>query len=386
MQNFDFINPTMIKFGKDQIGTMNQVIPQGAKVMVLYGGGSIKRTGIYDQVMAALKGFEVIEFSGIPSNPEFEVLMDAVKIVQSDNVQFLLAVGGGSVIDGTKFISAASLYEGDDPWDLIVKQEPIMQGVPFGTVLTLPATGSEMNYAAVITKGETSEKLLMQGLGLFPKFSVLDPSVVSTVPKRQLVNGLIDSFSHVLEQYLTYPVGAMLQDRYAESVLKTLIEVAPVIVNDPSNYEAAANYMWCCTNALNGMLQNGVPVDWGVHMIGHELTALYHTDHAITLAIVSPSYYRHMVDAKEDKLIQFAERVVGITEGTKREKALAAIDFIEDYFNRLGVECKLSNYVENYDGCAQAIAKTFEDRGWFGLGEKQSVTPKLVTQIVEAAY
>ncbi|QZT35590.1 iron-containing alcohol dehydrogenase [Halosquirtibacter xylanolyticus] len=386
MQNFDYINPTMIKFGRGQITTIHEVIPKEAKVMVLYGGGSIKRTGIYDQVMSSLDGYDVVEFSGIPSNPEYEVLMDAVSIVREQEVNFLLAVGGGSVIDGTKFISAASVYDGDDAWDLLTKQEPIMEAVPFGTVLTMPATGSEMNYAAVITKRATSEKLLMQGVGIFPQFSVLDPTVVSTIPERQLSNGLIDSFVHVLEQYLTYPVEARLQDRFAESILNTLVDIAPKVKFSPSDYGSASDYMWCCTNALNGMLHNGVPQDWGIHMIGHEITAMYHIDHAITLAIVAPSYYQHLIGQKEAKLAQFAERIAGVTEGTPREKAVKAIEFIKSYFLSLGVTSKLSDYVDCFDQCAENISKTFKERQWLGLGEKQNVTPEMVEQIVKAAY
>lgn len=386
MNNFEFKNPTKILFGKDQISKLSEEIPENAKVLLLYGGGSIKKNGIYDQVKTALKNFDVSEFGGIPANPEYEVLLDALKVIKDENITFLLAVGGGSVIDGTKFLSAAALYEGDSPWELLTEGIPTQKGMPFGTVLTLPATGSEMNSGAVITRRETKEKLPMGGPGLFPVFSILDPQVIQSIPERQLVNGITDAFTHVLEQYMTYPSGAYLQDRFSESILQTLIEIAPKVLKDPSDYVAASNFMWSCTMALNGLIQKGVPTDWAVHAIGHELTALFGIDHARTLAVIAPSHYKYNFEAKKEKLAQYAERVWNITEGSTDEKALAAIEKTESFFNELGIDTKLSKYTEDYSGTAELISKRFTERGWLGLGEHKSLKPSDVEKIVTMAY
>jgi len=386
MNNFQYKNPTKILFGKGQIENLTQEIPANAKILMLYGGGSIKKNGIYDQVKKALQNFEVIEFGGIPANPEYAILLEALNLIKSENITFMLAVGGGSVIDGTKFLSAAALYQGDTPWNLLTQNKPTLKGLPFGTVLTLPATGSEMNSGAVITRSETQEKLAMGGPGLFPVFSVLDPQVIASLPERQLVNGIADAFTHVLEQYMTYPIGASLQDRLAESVLLTLIEVAPQIIKDPTDYTAASNFMWSCTMALNGLLPLGVPTDWAVHAIGHELTALYGIDHARTLAVVAPSHYRYNFNGKKEKLAQYAERVWNITEGTLEEKANLGIERTEVFFHEMGIKTKLSDYTEKFDGSAKIISNRFTDRGWLGLGEHKSLSPYDVEKIVEMAY
>lgn len=386
MNNFDFQNPTKILFGKDQIATLSKEIPAKAKVLLLYGGGSIKKNGVYDQVKAALTDFNVVEFGGIPANPEYAVLMDALKVIKSENITFLLAVGGGSVIDGTKFLSAAAVYEGEDPWNILKNSELSLKGMPFGSVLTLPATGSEMNSGAVITRRETKEKLVMGGPGLFPVFSVLDPQVVQSIPEKQIANGLADAFTHVMEQYLTYPTGAMLQDRFAESILQTLVEVAPKIMKNPADYNAAANFMWSCTMALNGLIQKGVPSDWATHMMGHELTALFGIDHARTLAIILPSHYTYNFENKKEKLAQYAERVWNVTEGTLDEKAKAGIEKTKTFFNSLGIKTALSEYTDDYKGTAEIIKKRFTERGWKNLGERQNVTPSDVEKIVTMAY
>jgi len=386
MQKFEFKNPTKIKFGRGQIESLAKEIPAGAKVLMLYGGGSIKTNGIYDQVKNALKGFEVVEFGGIPPNPEYEVLMKALAIIKKENITFMLAVGGGSVIDGTKFLSAAALFKGDNPWEILTKSIRTEKGLPFGTVLTLPATGSEMNSSAVITRVETHEKFSMGGAGLFPVFSILDPEVVKSIPKRQIANGITDAFTHVLEQYMTYPTEAFLQDRFAESIMQTLIEIAPRIINNPGDYNAAANFMWCCTMALNGLIQKGVPGDWAVHMIGHELTALYNIDHARTLAIIAPSHYRYNFETKKEKLAQYADRVWNVKNGSTEEKAKAAIEKTENFFHSLDIKTKLSEYTTDYKGTAQKIEKRFTDRGWLGLGEHRNLKPADVEKIVEMSY
>jgi len=386
MNNFDFKNPTKILFGKNQIENLSKEIPENAKILLLYGGGSIKQNGIYEQVKTALSNFEVIEFGGIPANPEYAVLMNALKIIKEEEITFLLAVGGGSVIDGTKFLSSAALYKGEDPWEILTNNIPTLKGMPFGTVLTLPATGSEMNSGSVITRKETKEKLVMGGPGLFPVFSILDPEVVKSIPQRQIANGLADAFTHVLEQYMTYPVNALLQDRFAESILQTLIEVAPKILKDTSDYNAAANFMWSCTMALNGLIQKGVPTDWAVHMMGHELTALFGIDHARTLAIIAESHYTYNLESKKEKLAQYAERVWNVTEGTLEEKALAGIKKTTQFFQSLGIKTTLSEYTNDYKGTAQLISKRFTDRGWKGLGEHGKITPSDVEKIVEMSY
>jgi NADP-dependent alcohol dehydrogenase len=375
MKNFQFQNPTKIIFGKDQIAKLRQEISADANVLLLYGGGSIKRNGIYEQVTEALSEHQYVEFGGIPANPEYAILMDALKVIQSENITYLLAVGGGSVIDGAKFLSAAALYDGDDPWTILTDRIPTQTGMPFGTVLTLPATGSEMNSGSVITRAETKEKLAMGGPGLFPQFSILDPQVIHSVLQRQLANGITDAFTHVLEQYLTYPTQARLQDRISESILQTLIEVGPRVMEDPTDYSAAADFMWCCTMALNGLIQKGVPTDWAVHAMGHELTALYGIDHARTLAIIAPSHYTYNFEAKKKKLAQYAERVWHITWGTTDEKARTAIARTEAFFHQLGIDTKLSQYTDDYRGTAEEVATRFTDRGWTGLGEHRTLTP-----------
>lgn len=386
MNNFEFKNPTKILFGKGQIKNLSKEIPKNAKILMLYGGGSIKKNGIYNQVKKALTQFEVVEFGGIPPNPEYSVLLKALEIIKLKKITFLLAVGGGSVIDGAKFLSAAALYKGKIPWNILADGKPTLKGMPLGTVLTLPATGSEMNSGAVITNKETQEKLGMGGAGLFPIFSILDPEVVKSIPPRQLANGIADAFTHVLEQYMTYPVGALLQDRFAESILQTLIEVTPKIMKDPSDYEAASNFMWSCTMALNGLIQKGVPSDWAIHAMGHELTALFGIDHARTLAILAPSHYIYNMETKKKKLAQYAKRIWNITDGSLDDKARKGIDKTEEFFNSLGIDTKLSKYTKDYKGTAEIISQRFIDRGWTGLGEHKNLTPKDVAEIVIMSY
>ncbi|MEA5403095.1 iron-containing alcohol dehydrogenase [Arcicella sp. DC2W] len=385
MLNFDFQNPTKIIFGKGQIATIAKEIPADATILMTYGGGSIKTNGVYEQVTKALAGRKVIEFAGIEPNPSYETLMKAVAIMRAEKVDFVLAVGGGSVIDGTKFLVAAVDYDGD-PWEILTKPVRTTKAMPFGTVLTLPATGTEMNSGAVITRKSTHEKLGMGGPGLFPKFSVLDPEVIKSIPKTQLVNGIVDAYTHVLEQYLTYPAGALLQDRFAESILQTLVEVAPKIIADPSDYQAAANFMWSCTMALNGLIQKGVPTDWATHAIGHELTALYNIDHARTLAIIFPNLYKVRFENKKEKLAQYGQRVWNITEGTLEEKANAAIDRTVAFLHELGVKTRLSEYTDDYAKTADFIEKRFTERGWKALGERKDITPAIVKEIVELSY
>lgn len=387
MLNFEFKNPTKILFGKGEIAKISKEIPKDSKILIIYGGGSIKNNGIYDQVKDALKEYELYEFGGVPANPEYEVLINALQYIKEKNITFLLAVGGGSVIDGTKFLSAAAFYDGE-PWEILKKSVRTMEGegMPFGSILTLPATGSEMNSGYVISRRETQEKLSSGGPGLFPQFSVLDPEVVRSIPKRQIVNGITDAYTHVLEQYMTTPSSADLQERIAESILISLQETAPKVMTDHFDYDAAGNFMWCCTMALNGLIQKGVITDWAVHAMGHELTAYFGIDHARTLAIIAPSHYRYHFEDKKGKLAQYAERVWGIKEGTIEEKAKQGIKKLEDFFHSLAIQTRLSEYTEDYQGTAERVEKAFTERNWLGLGEYKKLTPQDAYKIVEMSY
>lgn len=388
MLNFELYNPTNYVFGKEQITKLTDLIPKNTKILLAYGGGSIFKNGIYDQVKTALINVEVIEFGGIEPNPRYETLMKAVEIIRTQNISFILAVGGGSVIDGVKFISAAVKFDGN-PMEILKKRmsiKDISQVIPFGTVLTLPATGSEMNSGSVVTINETQEKLAFGGSAMFPKFSICDPTVIESLPKRQIQNGVVDAFTHVMEQYLTFPHDALLQDRLAESILQTLVEIGPGVVENPTDYKLASNFMWCATMALNGLIQKGVPTDWATHMIGHELTALYEIDHARTLAIIGPNLYRVMFETKKDKLAQYGERVFGVKGATVEEKAKKAIEKTVDFLHAMGMKTKLSENTEHYQGTADFIVKRFEERGWEALGEQKNITPEKVREIVEMSY
>lgn len=387
MLNFELYNPTNYIFGKNQIEKLAKLVPAKSKILLVYGGGSIFKNEVYNQVTVALKDFEIVEFGGIEPNPRFETLMKAVEIVKAEKISFILAVGGGSVIDGVKFISGATHFEGN-PIDILKNRvlfTDLTKVIPFGTVLTLPATGSEMNSGAVVTIEATQEKLTLGGSALFPKFSICDPSVVASLPKRQIENGIIDAFTHVMEQYLTYPHDAILQDRFAESILQTLIEIGPSVVEQPLDYKLASNYMWCATMALNGLIQKGVPSDWATHMIGHELTALYEIDHARTLAIVGPNLYKVMFDTKKAKLAQYGKRIFNLT-GSEDEIAKEAINKTTEFFHTMGMKTKLSEYTKDFDKTADFIVDRFEKRGWKGLGENQKVTLEKVKAIVEMSY
>lgn len=388
MNNFELYNPVNYVFGKDQTQKLATLVPKNAKVLIAYGGGSIFKNGVYDQVKAALQGFEIVEFGGIEPNPRFETLMKAVQIIREQQITFILAVGGGSVIDGVKFISGAVNYEGD-PIEILKKRilfTDISKVIPFGTVLTLPATGSEMNSGAVVTIEATQEKLTLGGSALFPKFSIVDPTVIVSLPKRQLQNGVVDAFTHVMEQYLTYKHDAMLQDRLSESILQTLIEVGPNVVENPSDYKLASNFVWSATMALNGLIQKGVPSDWATHMIGHELTALYEIDHARTLAIIGPNLFKVMFETKKEKLAQYGQRVWNITGNSTEEIAHKAIEKTVEFYHTMGMKTKLSENTGNYKETANFIVNRFEERGWQALGEKQNITLEKVREIVEMSY
>ncbi|MDP4759929.1 MAG: iron-containing alcohol dehydrogenase [Schleiferiaceae bacterium] len=383
MNNFNLYNPVNLCFGKDEHRQLSSLIPKDAKVLITYGGGSIKQNGVYEKVKGALKNHEVLEFGGIEPNPQYSTLLRALAIIKAEKIDFLLAVGGGSVIDGTKFLASAALFEGEEPWDILAKGIRTTKALPFGTVLTLPATGSEMNSGAVVSRKEIGQKRGMGGPGLFPQFSISDPTVVASIPQRQLANGLVDAFTHVMEQYMTYPTSATLQDRISEGILSTLIEIAPKLMNNPSDYGTAANFMWSCNMALNGLIQKGVPTDWSIHAIGHEITAAYNVDHARTLAIVLPSLYRFKFEQKQAKLAQYGRRVLSL-EGTDFDVAHEAIDRTEDFFHSLGIKTKLGAYTTDAVSFPERAAAQLESYGATRLGEHKDITPADVITILNA--
>jgi NADP-dependent alcohol dehydrogenase len=380
MENFEFYNPVKIIFGKGQIRCLRDLISIDNKILLVYGSGSIMRNGVYSSVMDALRRYTVVEFGGIEPNPSHETCMKAVDIVRKEKISFILAVGGGSVIDGAKYIAAAALYSGD-PWNILEKGAEINDAVPLGTILTLPATGTEMNANSVISRKATDEKLSFASQKVMPVFSILDPSTAASLPKNQVANGIVDSFIHVLEQYMTYPSKAPLQDRMAESILKTLIEEGTKVYSNPADYDAMANLMWCSTMALNGLISRGVPEDWVTHQIGHELTAFYGIDHARTLAVVLPGVWSVFRKEKEEKLIQYGKRIWDI-EMTDKEAAInIAIRKTEDFFQSLGIKTRLGDY-NIPAGTIDKIAARFEKRHWKALGDRNLTTPDKVKEIL----
>lgn len=381
MENFTFVNPVKIIFGKNTIKDVTKEIPSGSKVLITYGGGSIKSNGVYDQVTKALSGFEWFEFSGIEANPHYETCMKAVELIKEKGIDYILAVGGGSVVDATKFIVAASCYDKGDPWDILSKQAKIEKALPFGVVLTLSATGSEMNSGAVITRAETQDKLAFGSPLVYPKFSVLDPETTYSLPPKQVSNGVVDSFVHVMEQYLTYPVNGMIQDKFAEAILSVLITEGPKALETPKDYDVRANLMWASTWALNGWIAKGVPEDWATHMIGHEITALYGLDHAQTLAIVLPGVMTVLKEQKAEKIIQLGEQVFGIYNNLTREERIAAtITAVENFFEEMQIKTHLSDYGLGNE-VVESVSGRIKNRGW-KLGEKQNIDSTMVKDIL----
>lgn len=384
MKNFEFHNPTRIVFGAGTVGRIDQLVPASARVLILYGGASAEKTGTLAEVRKALGQRSVHEFGGIEPNPSYETLMRAVQLVQAEKLDFLLAVGGGSVIDGSKFVAAAALYQGE-PWEIAEQGgSNIRQALPIGTVLTLPATGSEMNSGAVVTRKATHAKLPFRHPLLFPQFSVLDPSKTFTLPTKQVANGLVDAYVHTIEQYLTYPVQASVQDRYAEGLLQTLIEIAPQAIATPDDYATRANLMWTATQALNGLIGAGVPQDWATHMIGHELTALYDIDHARTLALVLPALLDVQRDAKRAKLLQYAARVWNLHTGSEDERITAAIEQTRSFFEGLGIPTRLSAYGLGADA-VEAVLQQLQAHGMTALGEHRDIDLARSRRILQAA-
>jgi NADP-dependent alcohol dehydrogenase len=384
MLDFDFYNPTRIVFGRDRLSELEKLVPPAAKVLITFGGGSAKRNGLVDKARAALGSRKVLEFGGIEPNPHYETLMRAVETVRREGVDFLLAVGGGSVIDGTKFIALASRCT-TDAKELLkygfmpIPSEVVSTAVPLGTILTLPATGSEMNSSAVISLGNS--KLTVMSALLFPQFSILDPAATFTLPRVQVANGVIDAFVHTTEQYLTFPAGGLLQDRIAEGILQTLIEIGERSIHEPENYEVRASHVWSATLALNGIVGAGVPQDWATHMIGHELTALFGIDHGQTLAIVLPSLLEVRRKQKHAKLVQYAERVWGIEGVGEEEKIAMAIEKTRAFFERLGVKTRLSGYGIGAERIP-AVVEQLASHGMIALSETGDITPEISRKIL----
>lgn len=383
MNSFEFHNPVKIVFGKiEELAKLTNELEPSSKVLLIYGGGSIFKNGVYDGVKNALKSHTVLEFPGIEPNPHYETCLKAVELIKAEKIDFLLAVGGGSVIDATKFIAAATLFDGEDPWDILAKGAEVKAAVPFGAVLTLPATGSEMNNGSVITRSSTLEKFAFMSEKTFPKFSFLLPDAAGSLPQKQVANGVVDAFVHVLEQYLTYPAGAPLQDRFAEGILLTLKEEGPKAFAQPSDYAAMSNLMWSATMALNGLIDCGAHTDWSVHMIGHELTALHGIDHARTLAIALPGIWTVLRTEKREKLLQYGARVWGIEAGSDDERITATIAQTEAFFHSLGIPTHLSDYQLGKETIENVVSR-FEKRGWKAFGDRRLVTPNVVRKALE---
>jgi NADP-dependent alcohol dehydrogenase len=383
MLNFSFHNPVKIVFGKGTIAELSNLIPSGVKTMMLYGGGSIKKNGVYDQTIKALKEHDYIEFGGIEANPHYETCMRAVAKAKEEGVGFLLSVGGGSVLDATKFIAAAMEYKGEDPWDIMGVQDPIDSATPLGAVLTLPATGSEMNGGSVISRESTGDKLFFISQHVYPQFSILDPETTFSLSERQVANGIVDTFVHVLEQYMTHDINTPLQDRQAEAVLKTVVEEAPKVIADPRDYDVRANLMWCATNGLNNLMSCGVVQDWATHMIGHELTALYGVDHGQSLAMVMPAMMSHQRDHKRGKLLQYAQRVWDITEGDEDSRIDLAISKTKEFFSSIGAPTSLSECSIPEQACS-IVPERLASRNMV-LGEHGDIGKQAVEEILKMA-
>ena len=383
MLNFEYYCPTRIVFGKDTIARLPELIDKSKKVLMIYGGGSIKKNGVYDQVKRALSGYDLLEFSGIEPNPKYETCMKAVELIKKEKVDFLLAVGGGSVLDGTKFIAAAAKYEGADPYDILTKGASVNDALPLGDVITLPATGSEMNCNAVISRLSTNEKLAFADEKVYPRFSVIDPSVTFSLPEKQTINGIVDTFVHTMELYCTYDVDTPLQDSWALGLLKPLVREAPKVLKRPNDYNARANVFWCATCGLNYWMSLGAVQDWATHGIGHELTAFYGIDHGQSLAIVLPRLLKNQKKVKQEKLAKLGREVFGVQSGDDSAAADQAIEKTEAFFNSIGMKTKLSDYGVDAREAAEKIRSRFADRGT-KLGEHEAIDANVSFDIVRA--
>jgi len=374
---FSYKNPTQIEFGRGKISTLSTLIPQENKVLVVYGGGSIKKNGVYDQVKDALKEHTWCEFGGIEANPTKETLDKAVLFGRVNKIDYILAVGGGSVADGSKYIANAFYYDGDG-WDLLEGTFTPIKALKLGVVLTLAATGSESNTGAVITKAQTKEKRFFHSPFSYPQFAILDPDVLKSLDDRQLSNGIIDAFVHTCEQYITSKHGLMAQDYYSEGLLRGLKELADTYETRDDKWYA--NLFWMANQALNGLIGSGVPQDWGTHFIGHELSGLYGMDHARTLAVIQPHLLRELVDEKEDKLLQMGKNVFSI-ETTNPEDVIVKI---ENMYKSLNVELKLSSYTDDKN-LKENVTTLLKKHGFTKFGDRESITLDIVEKILDRA-
>ena len=378
MLNFEFQNPTKLIFGKGSIAKIEKQFTRPTKIMLTFGGGSVKRNGVYDQVIAALKGHEIVEFWGIEPNPKVETLRKAVELGKAEKVEFIIAVGGGSTVDGTKLIACAICYDGD-AWDLVLDPKKVTGAIPFASVMTMPATGSEMNNGAVISNLATKEKYGFYSF--YPQWSILDPEVTYSIPPYQVACGIADTFVHVMEQYLTAPNINPLMDRWAEGILLNLIEIAPQIQENPQDYDLMSQYMLSATMGLNRFIAMGVPQDWATHNIGHELTALHGVTHGESLAIILPGTMTVLSEQKHDTILQYGERVWGITDGTDGIRIAEAIGRTEQFFSQLGLATRLSQLNIGEETIAE-IERRFNDRGTL-LGECKNVNGAVARAILE---
>lgn len=384
MENFVYQNPTRILFGRGQIAGLATELPANARVLLLAGGGSIKENGVHAQVVQALGSRVVKEFWGVEANPDYDTLMRAVAVVQAEKLDWILSVGGGSVLDGAKFVAAAALYP-HDPWTILTERAArVTAALPIGAVLTLPATGSESNGASVVSRRAIKEKLAFISPHVFPRFSVLDPETTYSLPARQVANGIGDAFCHVIEQYLTFPAHAAVQDRFAEGILRTLVEIGPKTLANPTDYDTRANFVWAATTALNGWISVGVPQDWATHIIGHELTALHGIDHARTLAVVLPSLLQVERTAKRAKLLQYAERVWDLRDGSEDARIDAAIAKTRAFYESIGIKTRLADY-DVPVAVAAEVSRRLAARGMSAFGDRGLITPAKVEQILRAA-
>lgn len=381
MNNFTFCNPVKIVFGKETISQLESLLPVSNKILLIYGGGSIKKNGVYDQVIEAAKNHKIVEFSGIEANPEYTTCMEAVRLGRLEEVDFILAVGGGSVIDASKFIAAGIKTENEDLWNYIVKSGNVDDSLPVGTVLTLPATGSEMNCNSVISNNKSGEKVAFFNLKMYPVFSILDPETTYSLPSKQVANGVIDAYVHVLEQYLTTDLDTPVQDRWAEGLLLSLIELGRKVIDKPDDYNSRSNLVWASTCALNGIIGVGVDQDWATHRIGVEITAMYGIDHAQTLAIVLPGLLSIQRKVKEKKLLQYAKRVWGVVQGDSNVVIDEVITRTSLFFQSLGVSGRFVDYNINPEEASEKIGNILIDRGTF-LGEKQDISGEVVKKIL----
>lgn len=385
MNNFRYQNPTEVVFGQGQTAHLPELLqeyaPAQPKILLTYGGGSIKKNGAYDQVKAALTGFDVLEFGGIEPNPQYSTLMKAVEIVKAEGVNFLLAVGGGSTLDGTKFIAAASKIDSADAWDVILeKQTPVTDAVALADIITLPATGSETNGFAVISKKEETKKLAFWSKAVFPKFSIIDPSFTFTLPPRQTANGIADTFVHVVEQYITHPQDCPLQDRQAEAIFLALLDTAPCVLANPNDYQARANIFWMATQALNGWLNVGTVQCWAIHAIGHELTAQVGVDHGCSLALVLPGMWRHQRAEKGEKIAQLGRRVFGITGDNQNAVIDETIARTIAFFQSLGINATRQAYGVT-DAVINAVAEMIASRG-VKIGDRANIGKQEIIDIL----